>query len=121
GIHLGVEICCDIVRSFGHRDAVFFGSPAAQVNHLAALGAKWLPGVVFPTCLSTALRASSNCSVTHQSSENFRGRTSGVRNVNDKNFRENVEGSSPKDFTPANRRPLPPKDPNGPGAPSNVR
>src|SRR5262247_2904238 len=76
GIHLAFEVCCDIVRSFCHRDSVFFTRPAAQVNHLAAFGAERLPLIVFPTCLSTALWASSNCRVTHQSSENFRGRTS---------------------------------------------
>src|SRR5262245_34615306 len=76
GIHLAVEICCDIVRRFCHRDAVFFTRPMAQVNQLAAFGAERLPRIILPTCLSTALRASSNRRITHQSSENFRGQTS---------------------------------------------
>src|SRR5262245_1869270 len=76
---------------FRHRHAVFFFSPAAEVNHLAAFGAERLPGVVFPICFSTALRASPNFSVTHQSTENFRDRTSGVRNVNDTEFCGKVE------------------------------
>src|SRR5262245_54890243 len=68
-----VVVGCDIIRSLAHRHAVFFCSPAAQVNHLAAFGAGRLPVVVFPVCFSTALRASSNFRVTHQSPENNRG------------------------------------------------
>src|SRR5215510_14854016 len=91
GIHLAVEVCCDIVRSFCHRDSVFFTRPAAQVNHLATFGAERLPLIVFPTCLSTALRASSNCLVTHPSSINYRGRASGVRNANNTEFLGKIE------------------------------
>src|SRR5262245_65614872 len=33
GIHLTVEVCWDIVRSFCHRDEVFFTRPAVQVHY----------------------------------------------------------------------------------------
>src|SRR5262245_60379747 len=105
GIHLAVEVCCDIVRSFCHRDAVFFTRPAAQVNHLTSFGAERPPRIVLPICCSTAPRASSNCRFIHRSSENFRGRASGIRNVNNTEFCEKTErkfaarphsGDSPK-------------------------
>jgi len=105
GIYLAVEVCYDIVRSFCHRDAVFFTRPAPQVNHLATFGAERLPLIVFPTCLSTALRASSNCRVTHQSSENYRGRASGVRNANNTEFCGKIEREFAEGVIPAmNRR-----------------
>jgi hypothetical protein len=91
GIHLAVKVGCDIVRSFGHRHAVFFRRPAAEVNHLTAFGAERLPGIVYPTYFSTALGASSNCHIAHRSPENLRDRNPEVRNANDTEFCDKVE------------------------------
>jgi hypothetical protein len=71
-IHLAVEIGCEIIRGFCQRDAIFFGSPTAEIDHFATFGAERLPLVAFPTCLTTAPGASSNFRVIHRSPENLR-------------------------------------------------